>query len=443
MRSIDTLIFIEHKARELDAACAVKYLCEIQNDLSVEIKSIISGLKDTLDEFDPKVVVLPFCVSIKSLNLEKIVSRWPTARYINLSYEQLLGSAQKAIKAPRDDFSRNYVLHHAWGDFFAQFLLESGVPKSNVVTNGNPTYALYRNPYKQFYGNSRDQLANLFSLDPGKRWIFIPENYGWAFFKDNMVRDRIRRGFDPQQAYQYRDFSADSMKESGRWWCEGSKIDEIELIVRPRPAVPINTFIVVLQEMVGELPDQLHIIKFGSVREWILASDIVISSYSTTLLEAAAAHKPIYMLEPYPFPEFLHVDWNDLTQKLKTKDSFIEAITKSELDKNWASLENWVVKEMLSHGDPIANLAGILNGILTGVMPLSPPAAIAHKISKPSWDKTYRAARKFGWDTLQSLLAALGIKTYDQIWNPHETDSFTTVEVAERVLRWERTLGGG
>ena len=441
MMSVDVLYFIEHKARELDAACAVKYICNNQYELSVEIRSIISDLKDTLKTFIPKVVVLPYCVSIKSMYLEEIVIQWPEARYINLSYEQLLGNAQKAIKAPRDNFSRNYVIHHAWGEFFADFLLESGVPQSNVVVNGNPTYALYQDPYKQFYGHSRDELAKQFNLDPGKRWVFIPENYGWAFFKDNMLRDRIRRGFDPQQAYEYRDFSVDSMTEAGDWWCEGARLEEIELIVRPRPAVPRNTFQEVLQEMVGVLPEDLHIIKHGSVREWILASDIVISSYSTTLLEAATAHKPVFMLKPFPFPAFIHVGWNNLAEKIKTKEEFLAVISKPEIENNWIPLENWVTDKMLSTGDPIANLARILRSVLSGKIESSPPKAVAQEISGPTLDKTVRHLRKFGWDSMQNFLSLIGVKTYDHSWNPHETDLFSTEEVDARVQRWGRVLG--
>jgi len=441
MRPIDILYLIEHAARELDTACAVKYLAESRFNLSLESRSIVLGLERTLQEFQPKVVVIPFCVSVKGLNLERIVGQWPEARYINLSYEQLLGEAQKGFKAPRDDFARHYVIHHAWGAFFEAFLRESGVPQANIVVNGNPSYALYQDPYKRFYGNARADLAKQFHLAPGKRWVFIPENYGWAFFKDNMLRDRIKRGFDAEQAYRYRDFSVDSLCEAGRWWYAGAGLEEVELIIRPRPAVPRNTFIEVLETLAGALPGQLHVIKFGSVREWILASDMVFSSYSTTLLEAATAKKPLYMLAPYPFPEFIHVDWNDLAEKVKTRDSFLETITQPELSENWAVLEAWVVERMLSQGDPIANQVKILKSLLDGDIEVPPPLPIAQEISRPSMDKTVRRLRTWGWNTMQASLRTLGVKTYAQTWNPHEADVITPEDVTERVRRWGKVLG--
>jgi hypothetical protein len=441
MRSVDILYFIEHAARELDTACAVKYLAESQFNLTLEIRSIVLDLEDTLQGFKPKVVVLPFCVSVKGLNLEKIVAQWPEARYINLSYEQLLGKAQKGFKAPRDYFARHYVVHHAWGDFFAAFLRESGVPQANIVVNGNPSYALYQDPYKGFYGEARADLALQFDLDPEKRWVFVPENYGWAFFKDNMLRDRIKRGFDAEQAYRYRDFSVDSLREAGRWWYAGTHLDEIELIVRPRPAVPRDTFIEMLQTLSGKLPEELHIIKHGSVREWILASDMVFSSYSTTLLEAAAARKPLYMLAPYPTPEFIHVDWNDLAEKVVTQESFLETITQPELSQNWRVLEAWVVESMLSQGDPIANQVKILKSLLDGDIEVPPPLPIAGEIARPTLDKTVRRMRTWGWNTMQQTLAFLGVRTYAQTWNPHEADVITPEDVDKKVMLWGKVLG--
>jgi hypothetical protein len=441
MQSIDLIYFIEHTARELDIACAVKYLTQTRAPISVEVRSIVLGLEATLAQFMPRVVVLPFCVSVKSLNLERIVSRWPEAVYINLSYEQLLGQAQKQFKRPSDDFARNHVIHHAWGDFFKAFLHGSGVPDTNIVVNGNPSYALYLDPYKHYYGEVRRDLGRQYGLDTGKRWVFVPENYGWAFFENHMLRDRIKRGFDRDQAYAYRDFSVDSLRTATEWWCAGAEMRDIELVVRPRPAVPREIFIEKMRLLTGDLSDQLHIIKAGSVREWILASDIVCSSYSTTLLEAATARKTVYMLAPYPFPPFIHVDWNDLADKVTTRDDFLKAITRPVLDPNWQNLEAWVRDTMLGNPDPIANLAEILMKMLEGELHVPPPRHIAEDLNRPSLEKIIRSVRKFGWTAMQQTLYALGIETLAQRWNPHETDVVEPQEVDRRVRAWGAVLG--
>ncbi|MEA3352073.1 MAG: hypothetical protein U9Q82_15820 [Chloroflexota bacterium] len=439
IKSVDILYFIEHTARELDIACAVKYLAQNKYNLRVEICSIAVGLGDTLARYQPEVVALPYCVSVHDLGLAQIVSHWPRARYINLSFEQLLGKTQKKFKAPRDDFSRQYVFHHAWGEFFAQYLQANHVTRSQIAVNGNPSYMLYRCPYKAYY-QPRKELAQQYGLDPEKRWVFIPENYGWAFFEDHMLRDRIRRGFDPDDAYRYRDFARDSLRAAAGWWRDASKLDSIELIVRPRPAIPREQFIETVRAMAGDVPKTLHFIKQGTVREWILASDMIFSSYSTTLLEAAVAQKPLSMLMPFPFPDFLYAPWYDVAAKVETGDAFFDVLTQPQLESNWQPLENWVIDNMMSNGDAIANLADLFASVIAGDISVPQPVSVGRDLTNFSWGQVKRSLRKTSWNLYQSGLSALGIKTRDQVWNPHERDIISPDDVESRVARWAKVL---
>jgi hypothetical protein len=298
---------------------------------------------------------------------------------------------------------------------------------------------LYRDPYNAYY-QSREMLARQYHLDPEKRWVFVPENYGWAFFKDHMVRDRIRRGFDPGDAFRYRDFARESLRTAAAWWRDAFEIDSIELIVRPRPAIPKDQFVNTVRQMAGELPDSLRFIKQGTVREWILASDIVFSSYSTTLLEAAVAQKPLYMLMPYPFPDFLYAPWYDLAAKVETGDAFLDVLTQPELDQNWEPLEGWVINKMMAKGDAIANLADLFASVGNGDISVPQPLPVERELTRLSWGKMKRSLRKAGWNLYQNGLAALGIKTRDQVWNPHEKDVVAPADVQRRVARWGEIL---
>ena len=440
MPKIDILYFVEHVARELDIACAVKAIIERDTALTVEIASITHHLDETLTTFGPSVVALPYCVAIHEAGLDKIVSRWPAAEYVSLSYEQVLGQAQKDLNSPKDEFAKKFVLYHAWGDFFAEYLQSHAVPPEHIYVNGNPSYALYQPPYADYYGNQREALAAQFGLDAAKRWVFIPENYGWAFFEDHMVRARIRRGFDPAQAYEYRDFARDSLRDASVWWREAAKIDELEVIIRPRPAIPAQTFIDRVREYAGDLPDRLHFIKHGTVREWVLAADVVVSSYSTTLLEAAAAHKPVYMMAPRPFPALLHADWYAITDQLETQAEYLAALTQNEIPENWVDLENWLAPLMMSRGDAIANIAHMLTTKANGKLSTPPPLEIARQLERITAVRLYRLARKHGWKLYQNILIALGMKTQDQIWTLHESDAITPDEIVRRVARWREIL---
>lgn len=442
MKSIDLIYFVEHLPRELDIACAVKAILELKTDLSIKIASIVHGIDNVLENYQPKVVVLPYCVAVHEAGLDKIVKRWPQAQYINLAFEQVLGKAQKGLNSPKDSFAKEYVMHHAWGDFFSEYLQANGVPESHIAVNGNPSYALYREPYKRYYGNQRLELAQKFGLNPEKRWVFVPENYGWAFFKNHMIRARIRRGFDPEQAYQYRDFALQSLEVASKWWREIAQIDSLELIIRPRPAIPSESFVETVHEMAGDIPDRLHFIKHGTVREWILASDIVISNFSTTLLEAAVAQKPVYMLVPYAFPDFLHADWYELTDKIDTYAIFENVATQPHLTENWKELELWAMKAMISRGDAISGLADILASLVRGELSTRPPIEVARRLEKITIDRLIRMGRKFGWNLMQDTLAAIGIRTQAQTWTLHEDDQFPSEVINNNVARWKEILNG-
>ena len=440
MKKVDIIYFVEHVARELDIACAVKALLEINTDVSLKIASIAHGLEDVLDIYQPNVVALPYCVALHEAGLDNIVKRWPKAKYINLAYEQVLGKAQKNLNSPKDDFAREYVAHHAWGDFFAKYLHTNNVPKQHVVVNGNPSYSLYQYPYKKYYEDQRLELANKFGLDPDKRWVFIPENYGWAFFHDHMVRARIRRGFDPEQAYQYRDFSRQSLYKSTQWWLSASDIDSIELIIRPRPAIPTERFMETVIEMADNTLEKVHFIKYGTVREWILASDMVISNFSTTLLEAAVAQKPIYMQAPIPFPEFLEADWYEMVEKITSSESFNAIVTQQRFTENWKGLESWVINSMISRGDAISGLVNMLVSVLDGELFTPRALEIVSQINSFSFKNVKRSLRKHGWNLFQSGLDFLGIQSKSQNWTLHEDDLVSTEAIDLRVRRWKELL---
>ena len=51
----------------------------------------------------------------------------------------------------------------------------------------------------------------------------------------------------------------------------------------PRPVTPLADFRSAVQRVLTDIPEHLHIIKDESVREWIINSDVVVTSYSTSL----------------------------------------------------------------------------------------------------------------------------------------------------------------
>lgn len=433
---VDVIFFIEHVARELDIACAIKALLENEHGVSVVIKSIAHELEETVSFYHPQVVVLPYCNGVINHPPEKMIPHWPNARYISLTFEQVLGKAQLDYIRKKDEFTRKFLFYSVWGEFYRQILLDTGVDPQNIRINGSPTLNLYRPPYRFFYPQDKVTLASQYGLSPDKRWIFVPENYGWAFFHDRLVRDRIQRGFNPQHAYQYREFSLRSLEETAAWWCALGQRMDAELIVRPRPATPENDFRAKFSEFGLSIPPHLHIIKDGTVREWIIASDIVMSSFSTTLIEAAVAHKPVYMLTPFPLPDFLYSEWYDDVEKIHTLEAFVRVCSGVSLNNNWFKLENWVNQTLFSGADAIQNIVETIMDLLDHTIQLDPPTEIARLIGRPGMTKLYRRSRKLTWKLYQGLLNLFGFKTLEQKRKPHEKDFLSPDLINPAVDQW-------
>ncbi len=445
-KPVDLLLLIEHVARELDIACAVKYLMTERHGIKVEIASLLylHGFQKTLSHYEPGVVALPFFYSATDHGPMNVIKGWPDAVIVNLAYEQIFSKINKTYKAPKDSISQQNILHHAWSPYYASYLESHNVTPSNIFVNGNPFYTLYQRPYCSYFV-SRNDLAKMYNLDPEKRWVFVPENYGAAFYGDAKLKEYVKFGQD--DAYNYRDFAMASFKEAIKWWQQAARSPNVEMIVRPRPAIPLGLFTKTCEEALGG-PPLMHVIKEGTVREWILASDIVMSSYSTTLIEASVANKPVYMLEPIHFPDYVQADWYDLVPQLTTLQDFLGVIVEPVVTNTCQPLKNWAVQSMMNSNDPITHLADWLAGICKKQVYLPPrpdlkdirdlkvnPGQAQHK--KPVRLLSYPGKVV---DYLWRKISHPEIGT-DGVPIGHQLDKIDQADVRRRVAHWASVLG--
>ena len=354
---IDFILFIEHIARELDVACLLKLYLKKYYNMDLVIMSFWYDLDFALMTYDPKVIILPWSYTGDDIKSRDAFEKWPNAIVVNLCNEQIYSAINSNTKSCQDTFSKTQVLHHAWGDYRLPELLKQGIPQENIFINGNPNYTLYKKPYRDAFLNKK-QISKIFNLDCKKKWLFIPDNYGIAFFSDGMLLDYIHRGTDPKDAVRFRSFASRSMSTVVPWiklFAKEFEV-EVEVIVRPRPAIPIDKFIQSYKNLIGKKPKNLHIIKDGTVREWVLASDVVISSYSTTLLEGSAANKPVFMFQPEPFPRFLKHKWQEHIPKIVTYEDMKKINVKENNIDIFRESTNYVNTNLINNRDCIKNL---------------------------------------------------------------------------------------
>ena len=369
MRSVDVCVLFERAAREIDVATAIAYILARRHGLSAEIVQQYQARATIFGRVRPAIVVLPYAYHHRYNN--HYLLRWRTSTFFNLTWEQLFYPGVAAAKSPRGEFAVRHVIHHAWSDAYADLLRASGVPEDHIFINGQPAYALYREPYRRYF-KSRSQIAHETGLDPARRWVLLPENYNWAFYDNAMLAELTRSGQPAEQVAAMREVVTRSFEAAMRWCAALAQRSDIELIIRPRPSTSPSLFRERVEDVVGPLPPHMHVSARDTVRDWILASDVVISSYSTTLIEAAVAGKPPFILQPVELPESLRSDWHDLVPHLRTQDEMIEAVVAAPQDSD-SPLARWAESVLMSRGDPILRLADELARIRAGAAPIPEP----------------------------------------------------------------------
>lgn len=355
-RDVDVLWLIEHTAREMDVACVVRALARSRYGLTMEIRNLYQHIGEYLLAYRPRVVVHPFVYFVDgALATEDVYARWPGAVHFNLAWEQIHYRAHLKIKAPADAGARRHTIHHAWGEFYRMYLKKHGVPDEHIFVNGHPSYRLYAEPYRRFFAD-RAALAKAFDLDPDRRWVFVPDNYRWAF-AERKLKFFVSRGGDARELRSLVDFSVPSLEHLLHACRQAATDESLEIILRPRPSVSTSEFLQFFRQRLGDDTGRIHFLKEGSVREWIMASDVVISSYSTSLIEAAVAGKPAWMFEPIPIPEALYCEWYDHVGRVRDTEEVLRVCREPTPPGVDDPLRAWARTNVLACGDPLQRLA--------------------------------------------------------------------------------------
>jgi surface carbohydrate biosynthesis protein len=370
MSRVDVALLYENAPREMDVACALKCILERRHGLTMEIIQQNYAEHRLVRDVRPTVVALPFCYHERSNN--RFLVGWHDATFFNLTWEQLFYPGNAAAKTPRGEFAVKHVIHDAWGDDYADLLRAQGIPEANIFVSGNPAYALYDEPYRGYF-KSRSDLAAANGLDEKRRWVYFPENYNWAFYAPDMLEQMISDGQSEEQVYAMRDLVMRSFEAAMRWCATLARRDDVEVVIRPRPSTDSDDFRRRVKELLTDVPPRMSIIHTDTVRDWVLASDVVVSSYSTTLIEASIAGKPAYIVEPIELPASLHQRWHSLVPRLQSEDVFIRATTDPAARSDDA-LSGWARSTLMSRGDAILRIADELAAICRGSVPIPEPA---------------------------------------------------------------------
>ena len=432
------LALIEHVDRELDLVCLLKLRLKRQHGIELEVANFYADAPLTLAGPAPRLVLTPFFYAVEDVVLHDYVHAWPQTRFVNLAWEQLFYPSHQVIKAPRDKFTRKKVTHLAWSRTFTDYLAEHGVLRDRIKLVGHALYRLYGEPYRRYF-LPREALAKEFGLDPAKRWVFVPENYRWAFFTDSKLRKLGQRGPEQDELEVMRDFCRRSLKALMLWCDALAAAGDVEVILRPRPATNQEELARFSAEVFGERTPAFRTIKGRSARDWTLASDVVASSYSTVLIEAALAGKAIVRVEPEPVPPGLKYDWCELAPPAHTEAAFLAACRADDGEASSIPLRDWAEATFFPKGDPIERLVETIAAeVKAAYADPAGPTTLAQGPGLPPWLRLLAPALT---PKARHTLFAKHAPGYFFNRDTHEKDLFGQGEVRARTAKWAKLLG--
>jgi hypothetical protein len=417
---------VEHAARELDIACVVSHHLQTLHGLTVHIGSIAAGIENLIHRFRPKLIVNPFFFSTKDNVIFDLLYHYPDVPFFSLNFEQVLSGTNATFFRPKDDYTRKRVNHLAWNQTYRDFLVSWGVDPDKIAVTGNPAFGFF---LPQYTGDmpTKEELGKRFGLNPNKPWIFFPMNYAWAFLTPEEIENRIRRGYSRENARIYREFCTDSLSEVCKWWHRAATTLNVEMIIRPRPAIPVSDYFAFLGKRWSSMPKSVHILKDLRVADWAPVCDRAFTSFSTSIFQTLLESKPSWLMEPQAFPEFLKCEVNEIVPALKSESEFLNALTATQpwTDEMKAARQQ-VVQRWLPNGDPLQNLA----------------QAISHSVrSEGRFPKERQLSQilSYKWTRTKMRMKRLG-STSTPGPNRSEMDRFTEADAEKKIETWCKTI---
>ncbi|HXF54869.1 MAG TPA: hypothetical protein VNK52_12165 [Hyphomicrobiaceae bacterium] len=435
MRSVDVLFLIEHVDRELDAASCIVEVLERRFAISADIRNYYSDMLFCLGRYQPAIVVTPFCYFLDHHPMKDYAAAWPKALFFNMAWEQILYRMNETVKVPKDAFARGRVHHVCWTRKYRDFIAALGADPNKLHLTGNPVMKFYDAPYNDYFA-ARRELAGRYGLDPGRKWVLFPENYRWAFLSEGQMAAFVAQDASPHHLAAARQYCVSSLTALFETLQELNRADDPLVILRPRPATSAHEMTAFMRKAAPRGAANVRIIKGESAREWILAADHVISSYSTTLIEAAIAGKPLHVFSPVPFPEALADEWYRHAPLLKSRQELLAAIRAPGRKAASAPLEAWARETLLPNGDPLQIIAERIAALRRALPNYGRQSTADHRrlwtgqILIETARKRLQSSRRYH-DYVRGR-----DPRYAFTLNKHEKDVFGAHDVARRIRRW-------
>lgn len=299
IEELDFLFVYEHKVRELENLCLIKYELDKRGYktkiIHIEDETALKAMRPI---YHAKVVVMMACYDNRTIE-------WHTKNYVK--FDKLIDLQWENIVFPMDEKDakayKNYsgvakeVVRVSWGTMNQKRMLEVvKMDPKKVKLIGHVGMDFLRDELKGYYLSKEEVLKDYDIPTDKKIFLFVS-----PYFSDVHTEEYLKimcKRFGDGWRYYYRDCMLPSKKIILNWMeeiCE--RRDDVVFIYRPHPGEESQQ-----ADAMAKKHTNFKVIGTSSVRQWVLISDKIYTGNSSTFVEAFFAKKMCYLLFPVPVP---------------------------------------------------------------------------------------------------------------------------------------------
>lgn len=319
IEELDFLFIYEHKVRELENLCLMKYELD-KRGYKTKILHIedAEALKAMRPIYHAKVVVTMACYDNRTLE-------WHVKKFV--TFDKVIDLQWENIVFPMDEKDehayKNYsgitkdVVRVSWGEMNRNRMLDVvKMDPGKVKLIGHVGMDFLRDELKGYYRSKEDVLGEYQIPADKKIFLFIS-----PYFSDHHTEEYLEKmckRFGEGWRSYYQDCMLPSKKVILDWMsriCETR--EDVVFVYRPHPGEESRQ----ADEMEKKYRN-FKVIRTLSVKQWILVSDKVYTGNSSTFVEAFFAKKMCYLLFPVPVPSDYELAFLKDADKIKDYQDF-------------------------------------------------------------------------------------------------------------------------
>lgn len=322
MKQLDFLFIYEHKVRELENLCLMKYELDRRG-----YKTEIIYINDAENALSPKILYKTKVLCMMACYHNKTL-RWHVKDFIE--FEKIIDLQWENIVYPKDEHRvgayKNYrgigkdVVRVSWGKQNETRLLETAqMDPEKVKVIGHVGMDFLRYPLSRYY-ISRKELFDKYGIEQGKKVILFASPYYGDNLSQQYIDDMCNRFGDNWVDYYH--FMCESQKIVLKWFeqlCTENK-DTI-IIFRPHPGHPS-----LMADAMAEKYENFKVIGLESVKQWIVSCDKVFTGNSSVVVEAFFAKKDCQLLFPLETTDGFELKLIEDSTKIRTYSEFEKAV---------------------------------------------------------------------------------------------------------------------